>query len=46
MAMKFSGQSRKVFSDMNASERDAVLQELSKTLRFRALASRAVAYDH
>ncbi|QCL77419.1 MULTISPECIES: hypothetical protein [Agrobacterium] len=45
MAQELRGQSRKVFSDMDASERDAVLQELSKALRFRALASRAVAYD-
>lgn len=30
---------------MNASERDVVLQELSRTLRYRALASRAVAYE-
>lgn len=30
---------------MNASERDVVLQELSRTLRCRALASRAVAYE-
>ena len=45
MAQEFRGQSRKVFSDMDASERDVVLQELSKALRFRALASRAVAYN-
>lgn len=30
---------------MNVSERDVVLQELSKTLRLGALASRAVAHD-
>ncbi|MEB2846517.1 hypothetical protein GAO09_04835 [Rhizobiales bacterium RZME27] len=45
MAQDFGGSNRKIFSEMNASERDAVLQELSKTLRFRALASRAVAYE-
>lgn len=35
---------RKTFSQMDVSERDTVLQELSKSLRFKAMASRAVSY--
>lgn len=44
MAQDFSGSNRKVFSEMNIAERDSVLQELSKNLRYKALASRAAAY--
>jgi hypothetical protein len=35
---------RKTFSQMDISERDTVLQELSKSLRYKAMASRAVSY--
>ncbi|MBW9091713.1 hypothetical protein JNB91_28380 [Rhizobium wenxiniae] len=35
---------RKTFSQMDISERDAVLQELSKSLRYKAMASRAASY--
>jgi hypothetical protein len=35
---------RKTFSQMDISERDAVLQELSKSLGYKAMASRAASY--
>lgn len=35
---------RKTFSQMDMSERDTVLQELSKSLRYKALVSRAASY--
>lgn len=34
----------KTFSQMDISERDTVLQELSKSLRYKEMASRAAAY--